>query len=29
MKEKEDETHVTVIDIPASSYYHILRHCLD
>jgi len=29
MKEKEDETHVTVIDIQALSYPHILRHCLD
>jgi len=25
MKEKEDETHVTVIDIQALSFSHILR----
>jgi len=31
MKEKGDETHVTVIDIQALglSYSHILRHCLE
>jgi len=32
MRKKENEnheTHVTVTDIPALSYSHILRHCLD
>jgi len=29
MREKDDETHVTAIDIQALSYSHILRQCPD